>query len=867
MTKFRFILALFISVLAVSALVSSSSQTTLAGPVGSDNWVAASSVGMGNNNYAAFTVYKPTADSVCFGGWAHSQTDSVLGCQTETSTFSATMFDSSTKLKTERHVAELRAFPNIEGDTRTITANAYFDPQARPGGSHQNRLYRTGYMTQAGFTLDPTAFYEDFSPPNVWNVKKINSLIWFNNNLYAGMWSPSTRGGSNNIVEASQGLDIWKHPGFDQNDPYWKNGDTNYLPTIQNQWQKVVNAGSGSTQNEGVMHMFIHNNALYASVFNHGDNPKFLKTTDGTNWSWVDTNIPGANNYVVSNVTYQGKLVVGLANGGVYSADNANLTNWTSLGAPGGIGHALTVDNSGTRLYAGGRFNGSIYKSVEGAGFELSKNLGSSFGVYSLAITGNRIWAGTGNLPFWRGENAPNFYYSNPRSARVWCLGCADPPPPVPTLEIELPPTGLVKLQSFKFGGYVCDMSLDTFNPSACANNGKGYVFSRDKIESDDPGETLDDRYVIRVTNFAKGDGISMHKPNKTLAWLKSQTTTNAMAPPPATNLCVIVPSVCSINSAIPYGYQVTFAGTAVTNVSTYRTYLATTALSNAYLGTDSCVATNTNPTRLCLKSNIKLSVPENLQNPALATLIESVAIGGSGAIQFEGNVGGAGTLSGFGFTDTKAIAVGGNANNVQGSNVKLSGYLATATQLKWANISTQLTAMFDKRTDGTEYAPQVYAPTTWNLNSSSGNPNVTAVSSFSSPPEGKLWYTPGSNNLTFNSPVTFTGRGTIAVNGNVVFNGDVSCSSGEVGIIATGSITFRGNVNCGAYTALGGSINMTKAVGAGTTNWEGIFIARDNIDLPTVTGALIINYATEFANNPTVLFKELLGIVFGTDS
>lgn len=461
------------------------------------------------------------------------------------------------------------------------------------------------------------------------------------------------------------------------------------------------------------------------------------------------------------------------------------------------------------------------------------------------------------------------------------------------SLDIHLPPTGLLLPDKVYFGGTLCSFGGDsgTGPLPGCQKADQSYPtyqFTKTRHTSE-KSDNKDDHYIITVANIPKDDGIAYHQP-KILKGTLSQIvgnsiTASAFAPPPATSLCAVVKVACG-PGAQAYGFQVTFSTNTISvpKLNEYRSYLTNNGLESAYLGKNSnCELADANDpiATLCLKTALTLNTPDEDKKTLTNHLVQSVSFGqaAGGSILFEGNVGGGNSVNGFGFTDTKAIAVGGSiGNNVQGNAVP--GYFQSGTKLVWGNVATpgtianRLDTMFKKRAYGAVYSsPGFGGPTasqTWYLNSR-GIPSTDASNSFSSPPEGKLWNATASS-LTFGKGgVNFDGRGTIAVNGDVTFLGDVTCSNGQFAIIASGSIIFKGNVRCGAYTALGttsaGDINFDSSVTL-STSWTGIFAAKNNINLPTLSPVtLIINYNTELANDPTVLFKELLGIIFSTDS
>lgn len=391
-------------------------------------------------------------------------------------------------------------------------------------------------------------------------------------------------------------------------------------------------------------------------------------------------------------------------------------------------------------------------------------------------------------------------------------------------------------------------------NPSLTLNSGsKPFTATATYNPDTDTGSNIDDYYEITIGNITKGSPIGVVP-----GWLGAA----AYSPPPAHNIFRFLGPKPE--------YKVTFREQVNQGVlDEVGNYLIEKNLISGphYIGNANCEG-QLGGGKVCLDQKITLTAPE-LQNPITQHLKQVISGLTGSSIRFEGSVAAPGTLQGFSFSNSKAIAVGGNVNATQGGNTTLGNYIV-GTKLSWAQVEPQLTAMFAKRTAGTTYESGTFNNSTWHLNATGNDPKVAATSSFSTPPEGKLWKTDG--NLTFINGVNFQGRGTIAVNGNVVFNGtgDITCTNGDFGIIASGSITFDpGNnlINCGAFTALGGNIEMKQNFSS-SRDWQAIFVAKGDILLPRVQNStLTIKYNAPFASDPTVLYKELLGIIFSTSS
>jgi hypothetical protein len=266
---------------------------------------------------------------------------------------------------------------------------------------------------------------------------------------------------------------------------------------------------------------------------------------------------------------------------------------------------------------------------------------------------------------------------------------------------------------------------------------------------------------------------------------------------------------------------------------------------------------------------------------PANHILIQAIPV--FGGISVEGNVAGTGNISGFVFDDDspKAIAVGGTVSpGVTGGAGNIQNYVNNSTLLKWdppGTVGAKIANLYNNalpKAAAVSNNPPHFDGGNIYLNSNNRDLRNSGRSTLSTPPEGKLWKVNGDvilNNVTVN------GSGTILVNGNVTINNGLSCASGtRFGIIATGTITINlsggaRRLACGAYVARGGDL----VFGGGLNNPDivyearGIFVTKGSIRLPSIADdvAFKVKYDSTFAAEPTVLFKELLSIVFSTVS
>ena len=295
---------------------------------------------------------------------------------------------------------------------------------------------------------------------------------------------------------------------------------------------------------------------------------------------------------------------------------------------------------------------------------------------------------------------------------------------------------------------------------------------------------------------------------------------------------------------------------------------------------TNAACATGPDTSQLCLDTITTVS-NRGTKLPS-AHLLQTIATRGTFV---PGNVAAPREISGFSLTG-QSLAVGGMV--LVSGGTKLEGYLDNQSAISWSKIESKLEKIFVNRnssqeSDGIE---NPYLDNRWQLNSSDrNNPNAFATS-FSSPPEGKLWnITVNSSNFTYgdgNGAIDFSGSGTVVFsrsngqneNVNLTFNGPVTCSPNtRLAFITKGNIEFRPSstgevkVGCGSYTSLDGDISFAPTphtVKAGQIT--GIFVAQNSIVLPVadeLTSTFNIYRDDVFATNPTVLLRELLKLVF----
>lgn len=601
------------------------------------------------------------------------------------------------------------------------------------------------------------------------------------------------------------------------------------------------------------------NGAIYVGTDGTGSTvSKIYKSTDGITWSSASTITPGGfANSSISLAGFNGKIYAGIGAIGSNSAiwSSADGVTWNKV-TVSGFDFANYADNlvsAGQSLYilASNQTSGSqLWHSSDGTTWvaDLINGMGvaGNTTISDVTVSNSLVYAA--------------FYNNN--GDQVYSTSV----PANPTLEIKLPPSTLFTPKALLIGNQTYNFSGGSFTP---VSQGKLTVNTSQNTIAGLPA------YDIKITGFVKGNAIAVNnqtttKVNNTISLIVQRA--NAQMPPPASTLFWLLKGPSSIN------YRMTFVNPSLTNATVVASSLRATPSKGSddlFMSTkaDCSDKDYVKGNYLCSRTAFSFVTPEL---PSVTKyLIQSVNALPPG-ITFNGNVAAGKTIGGFTFADPKSVAVGGTVTAIGGQ--ALTGYQTATSKISWTNVQPKLQDIYNQGSKtGTKIAITSFGganQTTWNLNSSStSDPGSGNTSSFSSTPEGKLWVVDNGAKagLTINVPaggMTFNGRGTIVVSGDVSFTGTgkINCTNGDFGIIASGKITFSkdlGDVTCGAYVALGGDINMTEQITA-NQYWNVILIARDNVILPqVVTGNVAINYDSVFANNPTILFTDVLNIVF----
>lgn len=124
--------------------------------------------------------------------------------------------------------------------------------------------------------------------------------------------------------------------------------------------------------------------------------------------------------------------------------------------------------------------------------------------------------------------------------------------------------------------------------------------------------------------------------------------------------------------------------------------------------------------------------------------------------------------------------------------------------------------------------------------------------------PEGKVWKVDGAGNLTITSDVTYSGKGTIIVPGDLTINSgkDITAfdDNGRLGFIVKGSVTIKGNNEIEAAILSYSNIN----VNGNTVTLTGSFAAKDFPNLSSRSN-IIFKYDYGFDTAWPPIFGDLI--------
>jgi hypothetical protein len=435
------------------------------------------------------------------------------------------------------------------------------------------------------------------------------------------------------------------------------------------------------------------------------------------------------------------------------------------------------------------------------------------------------------------------------------------------TVTISLPPRLLLTPARLAFGQDLFTFTGPNNNLAVRKDSGSGTETVAIEKVADADADARGEYYKITISNIDKKRfALNPFEQTQELFASINQLleTAQAYSPPPAGNILIF---------RRPYQFRLTFKQpVAAASVDSLVSYISERGeKDNIFFGNSSCGGSANERAYVCAKTTTQAFSPTT----ALITLPLHQKIELSG-VYLSGNVAALIEIQNLKLFPN-SVAVGGQLTNVTGT--LLTNYLQNnpTSILKWSNtVDDQVTELFNRRGQGTTAQP-LDTTAVWKLNSPTDDPDdSTAATTFSSPPEGKLWATPGS--LTFGSDVTFNGSGTIVVNGNLTFNGQVLCSGAKrLAFIVRGNIVFNGtpNVACGAYVALGnasgtvpGHLRFNGEPPTGGAIARGIFVAKSDLQIPNAaTAPQMIDYDADFAAKPTVLFREFMDLILGASS
>jgi len=171
--------------------------------------------------------------------------------------------------------------------------------------------------------------------------------------------------------------------------------------------------------NVPVRALAVNGTNLFAGIYGNG---VYLSTNTGTTWTAVNSGLTNSN--VQSLAVSDTNLFAGTDGGGVFLSTN-NGTDWTQVNAGMGNFSVWSLLTNGTNLFAG-TLSAGVYLSTNNCATWTMMNSGfappnTGVYVYSFAVSGAAIFAGTGPVWEWGGV------FVSTDSANSWSqIGLAD---------------------------------------------------------------------------------------------------------------------------------------------------------------------------------------------------------------------------------------------------------------------------------------------------------------------------------------------------------------------------------------------------------------------------------------------------------
>jgi len=267
----------------------------------------------------------------------------------------------------------------------------------------------------------------------------VRSLAVHGNNLYAGTW------GAGIFLSTDKGQS-WSAVNSGLESIYVASivsiGSNIMAGTYDGIFLSTDNGSSWTAYNNGLTILYtkaieVSGSNIYAGTWQGG---VFLSTDNGANWSTLNEGLPGKD--ILSLAVIGSNILAGTINGLFLSTDNG--LNWTAInnevtGLPNYKIEALLV-NEGI-VYAGVYGKGIYYSTDNGLSWsQINNGLPENPLILSLAISGNNIYAGTGNFGVLRAKisdfGITGFSADNPFAEDIKIT----PNPATDYIEVAIPP-------------------------------------------------------------------------------------------------------------------------------------------------------------------------------------------------------------------------------------------------------------------------------------------------------------------------------------------------------------------------------------------------------------------------------------------